>query len=357
VRPARPLSVKEAELRKQAWVGRVLRAFAVGLLVLPFLGILAQTAEAHHTDIGTAASCVQADGTWDFTYTVTAGTSMGTAPEDLQNPSVQVWFVWDGPTPTSNTPPDFSSIGAVLNQTGAFVWNGDPSVYPSFGGSGAVPAGVSKVTVWAVPTAPWSDGTPAEGSARWAEVTNLGPCSIPASASVSMGECTWNGESSLTPVTVVIAPDSGATLTIDGPGGPYVFTGTGGSIDLSPGDYSWSATAASGYQLTGDTSGKFSIGSCAPPTTTTTRPTTTTTRRTTTTTQPTTTSTTLPTTTTTQVLGTTVTRETTPSTLPFTGSSSGGVGGAGIALVLLGGLLLLASRREEERRVGDRPGR
>jgi hypothetical protein len=94
------------------------------------------------------------------------------------------------------------------------------------------------------------------------------------SVSVSPGACTWNGESSETPVTVVIDPESGATVTITGPGGPYDFTGTGGSRDLAPGDYAWSATAADGYEVAGASSGEFTADDCPPPppsTTTTTR--------------------------------------------------------------------------------------
>jgi hypothetical protein len=257
-------------MRKHTRARRTLRVLFVVFLVLPFVGIFAQAALAHHSDISVSPDCIQQDGTWDFTYTVTAATSVGADPVDMQNPSVQVWFVWDGATPTSNTPPDFGSIGAVLDQTGAFVWNGEAGVYPSFSGSGTAPAGTSEVTIWAVPTAPWSDGTPAGGSARWAEVFNVGYCQSSATVSVSTGACVWNGESSETPVTVVIDPESGATVTISGPGGPYEFTGTGGSADLAPGGYAWSASASDGYVLTGAASGEFTAGDCPPPPTTTT---------------------------------------------------------------------------------------
>jgi uncharacterized repeat protein (TIGR01451 family)/LPXTG-motif cell wall-anchored protein len=47
-----------------------------------------------------------------------------------------------------------------------------------------------------------------------------------------------------------------------------------------------------------------------------------------------------------EVLATTATNP--PETLPFTGSSSTGLGGAGIALLLLGGLVLLAFRKQED---------
>ena len=98
-----------------------------------------------------------------------------------------------------------------------------------------------------------------------------------------------------------------------------------------------------------------------PTTTTTTRATTTTTKATTTTTKATTTTTTTKATTTTTkatmtttttviaVAPTTTAAPTTPSTLPFTGFSAGGVGGAGVAMLLLGGLITLATKQERRK--------
>jgi len=85
------------------------------------------------------------------------------------------------------------------------------------------------------------------------------------SVSVSAGSCAWDGQASLTPVAVTIDPESGATVTISGPGGPYVATGAGATFDLSQGSYTWAAVAADGYELTGTTSGSFTTGACEPP--------------------------------------------------------------------------------------------
>jgi hypothetical protein len=63
-------------------------------------------------------------------------------------------------------------------------------------------------------------------------------------------------------VQVVIDPDSGATVVVSGPGGPYNFTGSGGSQGLAPGSYTWEATPGSGFTLSGDTSGGFTIDPC-----------------------------------------------------------------------------------------------
>ena len=78
---------------------------------------------------------------------------------------------------------------------------------------------------------------------------------------VSVGDCPGPG-SPTRPVTVGISPSGSATVTITGPGGPYVVTGTGSSLDLAPGDYSWTAVAEPGFALSGPTSGSFSVGTC-----------------------------------------------------------------------------------------------
>jgi hypothetical protein len=63
-------------------------------------------------------------------------------------------------------------------------------------------------------------------------------------------------------VTVTIDPDSGATVQVTGPGGPYDFSGSGGSQQLAPGSYAWTATSGSGFELTGDEEGAFTIDPC-----------------------------------------------------------------------------------------------
>ncbi len=84
------------------------------------------------------------------------------------------------------------------------------------------------------------------------------------SVSVTPGACVWDGEESLTPVVVTIDPDSGATVTLEGPGGPWSFSGSGGSVEVGPGSYSWSAVAAEGFELVEPSSGSFVAEDCAP---------------------------------------------------------------------------------------------
>jgi plastocyanin len=86
----------------------------------------------------------------------------------------------------------------------------------------------------------------------------------PTTVTVSVGECVPAVGSSSTPVTVTIDPDSGASVTINGPGGfTHTFTGSGGTISLAPGAYTWTATAAAGHAITGASSGSFTVVDCA----------------------------------------------------------------------------------------------
>jgi len=82
-----------------------------------------------------------------------------------------------------------------------------------------------------------------------------------AGVTVTVGDCPGPG-SPTRPVTVAISPSGSASVTITGPGGPYVVTGSGDSLDLAPGDYSWTAVAEPGFLLSGLTSGSFTVGTC-----------------------------------------------------------------------------------------------
>ena len=90
---------------------------------------------------------------------------------------------------------------------------------------------------------------------------SLSAISQPASVSVSVGACPGPG-SPTRPVTVTITPPGSSTVTITGPGGPYVVTGSGDTLDLAPGNYSWTAAAELGFILGAPTSGNFTVGTC-----------------------------------------------------------------------------------------------
>jgi hypothetical protein len=88
----------------------------------------------------------------------------------------------------------------------------------------------------------------------------IAPCE--ASTVVVSGGCALNDAGlPVGLVEVTVDPNAGATVVVSGPGGPYEFSASG-SREVTPGNYSWKATAASGFTLTGDTSGEFEIEPC-----------------------------------------------------------------------------------------------
>jgi hypothetical protein len=82
------------------------------------------------------------------------------------------------------------------------------------------------------------------------------------SVSVTTGACTFEDGLSNTPVEVVIAPDGAADVTLTGDGFSQTFTGSGGTATLTPGEYSWSATANEGFELVAPTSGTVTADQC-----------------------------------------------------------------------------------------------
>ncbi len=81
----------------------------------------------------------------------------------------------------------------------------------------------------------------------------------PVTVNVTLGYCEWDGEQSLTPINVSIDPAGAATVTVAG----QDFT-SDGSVDAPPGSYDWTATASSGYELTGPSSGTVVAPDCSP---------------------------------------------------------------------------------------------
>ena len=81
------------------------------------------------------------------------------------------------------------------------------------------------------------------------------------SVSVVAGVCV--PETNVTPVVVVIDPAGSATVTIEGPGGPFVVSEAGGTVEVGPGEFTWSAVAADDAVLVGVTSGAFTTVDCS----------------------------------------------------------------------------------------------
>ena len=78
------------------------------------------------------------------------------------------------------------------------------------------------------------------------------------SVTVAVGECRFEGGVSRTPVEVSIEPDGAATVRIvDGSEDEVASFEESGSVQATPGNYSWTAVADEGYQLEGAVSGVF----------------------------------------------------------------------------------------------------
>jgi hypothetical protein len=84
----------------------------------------------------------------------------------------------------------------------------------------------------------------------------------PVEVSVTPGVCAVTQGQPGAAVEVTIDPDSGATVSFTN-GTTTIDVSTSGSVVLSPGSWSWTATAADGFQLSGSSSGQFTIDDCA----------------------------------------------------------------------------------------------
>jgi hypothetical protein len=79
--------------------------------------------------------------------------------------------------------------------------------------------------------------------------------------SVQTGPC--DQAAGTTPIMVAIDPPNGATVTVTGGDGfQQAFTGAGGSSQVGPGDYSWTAQPAAGLTLAGEPAGALAIAPC-----------------------------------------------------------------------------------------------
>ena len=84
-------------------IGRVAVVVAVLAAFLAIPGV----ALAHHSSIEFSPGCLEADGSFDFDYTITAATNIGALPENMQNEAVEVWISYDGGTPCPRPDRDF----------------------------------------------------------------------------------------------------------------------------------------------------------------------------------------------------------------------------------------------------------
>lgn len=95
------------------------------------------------------------------------------------------------------------------------------------------------------------------------EVTDCTPVVSPqGSVQVTVGSCDSVDGESRTPVTIAIAPEGAAVVTLSD-GADFLRTVTADEqLSLAPGDYTWTATPGEGFELTGATAGTFTTDSC-----------------------------------------------------------------------------------------------
>ena len=86
----------------------------------------------------------------------------------------------------------------------------------------------------------------------------------PVTVLVSHDSCEVGQTGPVGAATAAINPDGAAVVMIYDDDGELVGTidSDGGSVVLAPGTYSWEATPAAGFALTGETSGEFTIDPC-----------------------------------------------------------------------------------------------
>ncbi len=144
------------------------------------------------------------------------------------------------------------TIGQILGATVQITGPGGPYNFSGTGGTVQLAPGSYNWT--ATPGGGFGLIGPTSGQ------FTVDPCT--SSVSVSATSCQVVEGVALGSASVTITPESGATFVISGPGGPYAFSGNGGSVNLSPGEYTWEATAGSGFSLTGASSGSFTVDPC-----------------------------------------------------------------------------------------------
>jgi hypothetical protein len=137
------------------------------------------------------------------------------------------------------------------------VRDGDLKVVATFSGRGGSIGLPSGSYTWTVEAA---DGFSVIGDTSGR--LTLEPCG--ASVIVTHGNCVQDAPTAFGSVTVGITPEAAAAVTILDSSHleVAVFGDAGGEQALLAGDYTWSAVAAPGYQLTGATSGAFEVVAC-----------------------------------------------------------------------------------------------
>lgn len=279
-------------------VRRRTSVFVVAMMLLAGLAVVgAPAALAHHPEIAVTTSCDPATGGPVLSVTASSWSFVPTDAGNHDYAGIQMrrlkadgtWTGWVHEI----------ANGAFVPGARSFVRTFDAnSVMADFGTLGSMIGQTVQVRVHVEDTVdddpdvsvgwytdngtyPPSNTGNSDPAAYSAQFVIPGGCE-PATVSVGVtGSCTTgDGGIALGSLSVSIAPDSGATVTVNG----VAYTTSQASIPVPAGNYPWSAAAAPGYVLDGEASGTAVVEDCSEPTTTTSTTTSTTTTSTSTTT-------------------------------------------------------------------------
>ncbi len=251
---------------------RLLATFSVVAVLMSMMVVFAPAALAHHADLTGSVACSQGDPIISYTASTWTATNDG----GRYNSNIGVYV--DGESGTSFDG-DETKIGSGKFLPGAAQYPVPNSAYgqtladygltqsPSGQFSGTFNASAYEgqtIYLKSRADAKWWNNQAAGSVGESNDVIQLQVpvCNQNVTVTPTVQACRLNQGVPLGGVSFVINPASGATVVVTGPGGPYNFSGAGGSQALAPGQYSWTASAATGFQLSGPSSGNFTVLPC-----------------------------------------------------------------------------------------------
>lgn len=223
---------------------RLLAVMTATTMLAALMVAYAAPAQAHHPEVDAGQSCV--NGVLTINYQAVSWKTDGSAGSGHDDIRIEI----------------------RLDGAGSWheVASGEFSAANGFKFSGNFPGGPfwgTSVELRARADGPWDNGT-AGGQTQTAYPFLVDrDCyqhDVPVTVAMGHESCAY-GDEGLGSAYVVVDPAGGATVTIEGPGGPYVITDSA-DLDLVPGVYSWTAVAADGYELLSGSYGDFTIHPC-----------------------------------------------------------------------------------------------
>lgn len=213
------------------------------------------------------ASAAFADTTVDLLPEFVGATNPGfddQSPECSEDATGQYqWvfaLVWiDEGTPPGVLTAKFEKAGTIVNSSPVLFGNGNMQRFWVFTSSPDTLLEASAT----VPTA--QSGDPRAPGLKLSSIrSDCQPPEVLATADVSLGACAFDATSK-TPATIDVSPPGGAVVTLrDADDNVVTTTSDDTTLPLGPGTYSWSAEAAEGYTIQGQSSGNVVAGECVP---------------------------------------------------------------------------------------------